>query len=141
MKMIGFYCEMDSSNPEIFRESLHENIGKPPNYSKKMVRNYLDSGYPIFDITETTVDVIASSFRVPGGSSLLSDGLFVWRADLSMYVERYGVALPEEFVDFMGANDFSMPPASHESLLKASVAAGQALGFRVDDGAAPVRED
>jgi hypothetical protein len=141
MKTVGFYCEMDSANPVIFHELLHEKIGNPPNYSKEMVRSYLDSGHPIFDITETTVDVIAGSFRVPGGSSLLSDGLFVWRADLSMYVERYGIALPQAFVDLMDTNDFSMPSVSRESLLRASVAAGQALGFRVDDGAAPTRKN
>jgi hypothetical protein len=141
MKMVGFYREMDSSNPETFHETLRENVNNPPNYSREMVKNYLDSGYPIFDVTETTVDVIAGSFRVPGGSSLLSDGIFVWRVDLSMYVERYGVTLPEDFVSFMSANDYSMPPASRESLLTVSIAAGQAIGFRVDEGAAPAKEN
>lgn len=77
------------------------------------------------------------SFRVPGGSSLVSDGRFVWRADLSAYVETYNIDLPPHFIYFVVENGFSVPSASLQNLLSVSAAAERALGFQVDGGAGP----
>lgn len=68
---------------------------------------------------------------------MLSDGRFVWRVDLPNYVDTYNLELPGELLSFAADHAFSVPAASHEALLGISVAAGRALGFRVDTGAAP----
>ncbi|MFF3993134.1 hypothetical protein ACFYX8_07415 [Streptomyces cyaneofuscatus] len=136
MEMIGFFREMaPGSTLEIFRESIQGKARDQSAYPKAEVQAYLESGHPIFDIMETTLDVIEGSFRVPGGSSLVSDGRFVWRADLSAYVETYNIGLPPHFISFAVENGFSAPPASLRNLLSVSAAAERALGFRVDGGA------
>ncbi|WP_432148341.1 hypothetical protein [Streptomyces sp. bgisy029] len=138
MEMIGFFREMAHRNgSEIFRESIQGKVRDHPAYPKAEVKRYLDSGHPIFDIMETTLDVVNGSFRVPGGSSLVSDGFFVWRADLSAYVESYNIDLPPHFISFVIENGFSVPSASHQTLLSVSAAAEKALGFRADGGAGP----
>lgn len=137
MEMIGFYREMQPEPQDVFRESIRDKVRSEAPYPKAKIKEYLESGHPVFDIMEMTRDVIEGLFRVPGGSSLLSDGRFVWRADLSEYVDTYNVELPGEFLSFAAENKFSVPAASHETLLHISVAAGRALGFRVDTGGAP----
>lgn len=137
MEMVGFYREMDPGNPDLFRESILGKVRNQASYPKSEVMNYLESGYEIFDIMEGTSDVINGLFRVPGGSSLVSDGRFVWRADLSKYVEHYNLELPEHFISFLSENSFSLPDASDEALLSVSTAASEALGFRVVRGAGP----
>lgn len=137
MEMFGFYREMQPEPQGVFHESIRDKVRSEAPYPKTEIKEYLESGYPIFDIMETTRDVIGGSFTVAGGSSLLSDGRFVWRADLPKYVDTYNLELPGEFLFFAAEHTFSVPAASHETLLGISVAAGRALGFRVDTGAAP----
>jgi hypothetical protein len=91
--------------------------------------NYLKSGYPILDVMELTTDFIDGAFRVPGGSSVLTDGYFVWRADLASYVERYHIDLPQEFLDAVHNYGYRIPPVQHEVLLNMSIKVSQALGF------------
>ncbi|MGW5071089.1 hypothetical protein ACWEQJ_34385 [Streptomyces cyaneofuscatus] len=138
MEMIGFFREMaPGSSLEIFRESIQGKARDQASYPKAEVQRYLESGHPIFDIMETTLDVVTGSFRVPGGSSLVSDGRFVWRADLSAYVDTYNIDLPPHFISFVVENGFTAPAASLQNLLSVSAAAERALGFRVDGGAEP----
>ncbi|MFF4262015.1 hypothetical protein [Streptomyces virginiae] len=131
MEMIGFYREMDPENAAVFREPIEDKVRDRTPYPKAEVKRYLDSGHPIFDIMESTIDVIEGTFRVPGGSSLLSDGRFVWRVDLAAYIERYNLALPAEFVEHAGGHGFSMPAEDLPTLRAVSEAASSALGFRV----------
>jgi hypothetical protein len=47
---------------------------------------------------EHTKDLIADSFGVPGGSSMMTDGHYYWRLDTAEYVAVYGCALPQDFL-------------------------------------------
>ncbi|MFC5070942.1 hypothetical protein ACFPN0_04975 [Kitasatospora cinereorecta] len=135
MEMIGFFQEMHSGGSEVFHESIKGKVRSQTSYPKSKIVGYLQSGYPIFDIMETTSDVIEKSFQIPGGSSLMSDGQFVWRLDLAAYVETYNIDLPSRFLSFVIENEFSVPSVSRQRLLTISIAAGNALGFHVDGGA------
>lgn len=134
MEMIGFYREMDPENDAVFREPIGDKARDRTPYPKAEIKRYLDSGHPIFDIMESTIDVVEGAFRVPGGSSLLSDGRFVWRVDLAAHVERYDLELPAEFVEHAGNHGFSMPAEDLPTLRAVSEAASIALGFRVVGG-------
>ncbi|WP_284581852.1 hypothetical protein [Streptomyces sp. 2P-4] len=76
---------------------------------------------------------------MPGGSSLLSDGRFVWRADLARYVDAYHLELPATFLSFAAGNGFCVPAPARERLLRVSEAAMPALGLRAVGGSAPDR--
>ena len=65
--------------------------------SPKVVSTYLRSGSIVLAIMEQTSDLIGAKFSVAGGSAILTDGEYFWRADTAEYVEFYGVALPLEF--------------------------------------------
>ncbi|MFD0318248.1 hypothetical protein [Streptomyces flavalbus] len=61
---------------------------------------------------------------------MLTDGAFVWRADLAKHVEHYRIDLPEEFLAAVHRHGFRVPPADYDTLLPLSVEVGGLLGFR-----------
>ncbi|MFD0419437.1 hypothetical protein [Streptomyces sp. NPDC127108] len=143
MKLIGFFRDMNPKAPSIYSEKTPSvNPGKPE-YPLQEVGSYLHSGYPILDVMEATADVIGKAFHVPGGSSILTDGSFVWRVDLASYVEHYAIALPPDFLEFMERHNFKIPHVTQDQLIELSIAASNALGFHTDPGASPraVRKD
>ncbi|WP_330337503.1 hypothetical protein [Streptomyces sp. NBC_00557] len=137
MKLIGFYQEMDPG----YRESWGGPAPRPDSgagtYPVGDVVGYLKSGYSILDVMESTVDVIGGSFRVPGGSSVLTDGCFVWRVDLSSYVGRYRIDLPREFLETIHGYGYRIPQVTHEALLGISVGVSRVLGFGAGSPAGP----
>ncbi|GAA1550878.1 hypothetical protein [Streptomyces globosus] len=139
MELIGFHREMQSAPRDVFRSSLRDHVRSGAAYPKAEVAGYLGSGHPVLDVTETTRDALEGRFWVPGGSSLLSDGRFVWRVDLARYVDAYNLELPAAFVSFAAGNGFSVPPPDREQLLRISAAAMEALGFCEVKGAGPDR--
>lgn len=59
---------------------------------------YLERGTEVLDVMEATPDPTTPGRYISGGSSLLTDGEWVWRLDLSSYVRAHRVALPEAFI-------------------------------------------
>ncbi|QRX93448.1 hypothetical protein [Streptomyces noursei] len=137
MELVGFFREMEPNNAEVYKESITNAYGRGGGYETALVSTYLRSGYPILDVTESTVDAINGSFRVPGGSSILTDGRFVWREDLATYVDRYSLSLPDSFLDYIRENNFKVPNVAHGHILELSLSVGELLGFRTDSGAGP----
>ncbi|MFJ7125343.1 hypothetical protein [Streptomyces sp. NPDC098101] len=130
MRLIGFYREMDARYDAAWGGPVPAPESGAGRYPVAEVADYLASGHPLLDVTELTTDVVGGAFRVPGGSSVLTDGTFVWRADLEKYVERYRIALPEDFLRAARENGFRVPPADYEALLPLSVEVSGLLGFR-----------
>jgi hypothetical protein len=44
------------------------------------------------------------------GSAELTDGVWIWPEGLAIYVERFAVTLPEQFVEHMIENAFAIAP-------------------------------
>lgn len=130
MELIGFFRQLDPENSEVFTEDIEAALHRKSQYDREVVCRYLHSGHPVFDIMEGTEDVIGKSFLVPGGSCVLSDGKFVWRADLESYVSTYGVALPGNFIEFIEMNDGRVPDAPDEQLDQIARDIRGLLGFR-----------
>ena len=97
MKAIGVFKELSREISESAL-SIYDAKGQLTPSAAKKISGYLNSGIPIFDVMEGVVDPFDSSKIISGGSSLLSDGYWVWRLDLAYFVENYMVGLPDQFV-------------------------------------------
>lgn len=117
MRTLGLFRELDSRRPDVFRESLVEAVQSSPGEHEDKIAIYLDSGVPVVDIMESTPDVIGGEAYVSGGSSVLTDGIWVWRQDLSYYVRNYHLALDRDFLTHVVEVDFSIPELDQSSLL------------------------
>lgn len=98
MRAVGLFRELSHNMPSS-AASMHEAAGKISDDIANAVGSYLENGIPIFDIMETTIDPIDRTTKIPGGSSLLSDGHWVWREDLSYFVKKYKLQLPQSFIE------------------------------------------
>jgi hypothetical protein len=61
---------------------------------------YVDSGHRLTHFMEAGVDVLTGEahWHTSGCSSLVTDGVWVWRADFAHYLEAYHVPLPAAFL-------------------------------------------
>ncbi|MGA5772141.1 hypothetical protein ACPC36_32270 [Streptomyces pseudogriseolus] len=136
MQFIGFFRELTDGNAGVYKNGI-PSPGSGVNYPSAEVSQYLRSGYPVLDVMELTTDKIGGSFRVPGGSSVLTDGSHVWRLDLASYVQYHCIQLPQEFLDFMRDHSYRIPGVKQETLVEISVAVNRELNFRTDPAAGP----
>ncbi|MEU0408909.1 hypothetical protein ABZ307_14010 [Streptomyces griseorubiginosus] len=70
---------------------------------------YLAASPVVAEFTETDTCLLGCGENLVGCSSLFTDGLWVWRADLRHYVGRHGVTLPREFVERMRGFEWKPP--------------------------------
>ncbi|MEZ5192623.1 MAG: hypothetical protein R2734_08950 [Nocardioides sp.] len=96
-------------------------VGPPQHVSagqslREQVAAYLRSGTVVLALMEHTRDVIDGSFGTPGGSGLLTDGTYYWRADAADYVEHHGVAVEEEALEWMERHAWQAPAVSPDAL-------------------------
>ena len=97
MKIVGLIKELEPESP-VLLPSLGVLRGQLDPESVDRVSAYLQAGEIVSDVMQFCTDPLNSSVRIPGGSGLQSDGVWVWRQDLYHYVESYHIALPQEFV-------------------------------------------
>jgi hypothetical protein len=114
MKAIGLIAELERGANLAHLKSIRElRHGLPASDVPKVCR-YLDGGITAVDVMEATRDPLDESVSIPGGPSLVSDGQWVWRRDLSYYVERYAIALDPEFVRHALSSDAPARPTEDE---------------------------
>ncbi|MFI5493420.1 hypothetical protein [Actinoplanes sp. NPDC051859] len=117
MRALGLYKELEPRRPGIFRESLIEAVRVAPGRLEGNLAEYLDSGIPLVDIMESTTDVVGGEERISGGSSILTDGSWVWRQDLPFYVRNYHLVLDDNFIAHAVEMNFVIPQQERATLL------------------------
>lgn len=119
LKRLGFYREFypgtGSSLP-----SIHDEVRPTGVAEESAIVEYLRAGNMIAAVMEGMADVIDGElFRGSSGcSSLLTDGVWLWRQDLAHYVERHHVPVPDDFLRFVGESGFRMPVLSDSDLVR-----------------------
>lgn len=98
MKAVGIFRELGVDLPATV-PSIFPSAGALDRATATDLAAYLDAGVPVFDVMEVTFDPFDHANTIAGGSSLVSDGIWVWRNDLAFLVGRYRIALPHEFVE------------------------------------------
>jgi hypothetical protein len=116
MNLAGFYEELGAGS-DFSQGSIREVRLNDAQPDEDLLAAYLDQGHLLVDFTETTRDVIGGKERIIGGSSLRSDNTWIWRIDLSFYVRKYHLKLPDEFVEHARSQGFTVPEKNPEMLI------------------------
>ncbi|MGW0433384.1 hypothetical protein ACWDV4_12720 [Micromonospora sp. NPDC003197] len=74
------------------------------------VLDYMHSVRAVLDAMGSVPDLFADGEWIQGGSSLYSDGIWVWREDSMKYLAEQPLTLPAEFVGHIRGHDYA-PPA------------------------------
>lgn len=105
--MIGDFREMDYDNhPDA--PSLVALRGKRDAAHKAEVVTYLKKAKAIVLTMGPSRDFFDET-RVIGSHTLRTDGIYVWPDFTAGYVDRYDVALPDEFEQHMAKNAWKLP--------------------------------
>ncbi|WP_428267917.1 hypothetical protein [Haliangium sp.] len=104
---VGFYRELDhgdGDDPSL--EALQAEQAAP---DEDRMLAYLDAGHLYIASPGIVEDVLADRETWIGPAHLLTDGTYVWPADLVYYLRTYHVRLPTSFWVHARRNDFQIP--------------------------------
>ncbi|MER7165301.1 hypothetical protein ABT336_04370 [Micromonospora sp. NPDC000207] len=73
------------------------------------VVGYLDAGHVLIDVMDVAADPFEPTERVLNGSTVLTDGDWLWRKDLAYYVRRHRVTVPAEFLALIRERGYTVP--------------------------------
>lgn len=68
--------------------------------------DYMYNAPAVFDVMGSVPDLFAEGEWIAGGSSLYSDGIWIWREDSMTYVAAGTVGLPADFVTHVRSADY-----------------------------------
>jgi hypothetical protein len=114
LRLLGFYEELGPG--ESYASSMREAMRDRPGPDEDGLTRYLSSGYVVFDVMETSADVISGDRRIIGAPSFVTDGEWLWRLDLVSYVSRYHLCLPSDFAEHARSREFRVPQLTEEHL-------------------------
>jgi hypothetical protein len=104
---IGFFRELRHSKPD--GPSLKDSLRAGPQLYEENIIRYLRAGKVLMMAPGVVSDVLDPSKGIITSLSIVTDGRFAWRSDLAYYVERYHLALPNNFVAHMRDNGWAVP--------------------------------
>jgi hypothetical protein len=118
--LIGFFQEQGYGiSPSIYRCSMRERMRSEGLSDESEVCRYIDSGYVVMDVMDAELDVISGDVHIGGASSLLTDGIWIWRKDLSYYTKRYHLDVSGEFLNHARGFGYKIQEVSRERLMEA----------------------
>lgn len=106
LKTIGFYKEMAQGREK--DQSIFESIHKEKACNIEKICDYLNQGIAFIISPGSLQDVIQPENGISGVATSYTDGEWLWPGDLSYYVRKYALKLPEEFVETMQKNEWKV---------------------------------
>jgi hypothetical protein len=106
-KWVGFYREL--YDDETDAPSLRDAVRPTAHPDEPRIVAYLNAGVGLAGVGKYVGDVLNPGARFAVSPDLLTDGVWLWRADLPYYVATYHVELPGEFVVHMRRNGWAIP--------------------------------
>jgi hypothetical protein len=117
VRRLGFFREVRHGDPN--GPALLQERGGLRAESRADVVRYLQHSVVLAASGEVVHDVTDEMQPPIGELNILTDGDWAWPSDLAYYVDKYGVALPDEFLAAGTRRDWSLPRLSQADLLRA----------------------
>ena len=110
LRLLGFFDDFGYSSA-LAAGPLRAQVQATGEPDEAEIVEYLDTGHHLTHFMEAGVDVVTGEVHrhTSGCSSLVTDGVWVWRADFAHYLEAYHVPLPEPFVARVRSLRYQMP--------------------------------
>ncbi len=108
--------------------SILDNVGREPLPDADRVVAYLRAGHGLIAMMDVQDDFFDRSQQVLSGSSVSTDGDWLWRDDLAHYVQRHNVTLPEDFLRLIRRRHYVVPEVA-EAVLDAAADDAERLMF------------
>lgn len=116
MRIAGHYAEFWPSAAGVPEGSVKDFATTSRVPDADSVVRYLHDGCRILSVMSIDPDVFDPTEDVMGGSSVLTDGVWVWRHSLAYYFHRYHLRLSPEFLARVRNLHCQRPPVSAERM-------------------------
>ena len=117
MRSAGMFVELGQTRHPDPPESIADHVGAEPLEDTDLVTQYLDNGYVLVDMMDIQRDVLDPEQEILSGSSILTDGDWLWRQDLSHYVRRHHITLPPDLLATIRERQYTMPSVEEKRLI------------------------
>ncbi|WP_262059468.1 hypothetical protein [Streptomyces sp. STR69] len=115
IKRAGFYREIGGqATVRDDAPSLLDAVQDSGPWDEDRILAYLESAPEIYTTMGSEHDALTGEGWIAGSGSLITDGTWLWPVDLVHYVRRHHAALPQEFLDHIRANDYTVPDVPDE---------------------------
>ncbi len=101
---VGYYKEMPQGKES--DPSIYEFINRGEPQLKEKICAYLDEGIVVIVCPGVTRDIVDENAGPTGTGSACTDGTWLWPDDLSYYVSKYNISIPEAFLETMKVNNW-----------------------------------
>ena len=118
MKFAGMFRELGPVGLDIAQESIFEQVLPEELPDLDDVVRYLKSGYELISMMDINDDVFDRSRQFLGGSSILTDGDWLWRDDFTHYVSLHRVAVPSELLNTIRQRGYVVPTLDEAILIE-----------------------
>src|SRR3954464_4053302 len=117
VRTAGMFVELGQTRHPDPPQYIADHIGAEPLEDADQVTQYLSNGYLLIDMMDVERDVLDPEQEILNGSSILTDGEWLWRQDLSYYVRRHHVALPPDLLAAIRERQYTIPPVDEAQLI------------------------
>ena len=111
---LGFFAVLSYTRAEERARRVLRSLQGGLREDPRPIIPYLRSGRILLALMEQTDDLLDDEFSVPGGSGIMTDGVYFWRVDTADYVEHHRVALPSDFLEHGRRRDWHPQDISPE---------------------------
>lgn len=116
LMMEGFFKEMNYGR---FSLSINDYIREKGDEEEEQIIKYLESGIVYLQSPVKIKDIINYKKGVIGHVRFLTDGSWLWPAELAYYVKIYHLRLNDKFIETMRRNDWQIkdiPPLDYSKI-------------------------
>jgi hypothetical protein len=109
IRAAGMFIELGPVESYEPQESIFDNVLDEKLPDLALVVGYLRGGRCLFSMMDIVRDPFDPAEKIVSGSSVYTDGEWLWREDFAYYVERHQVAVPEGFLTLIRERNYTVP--------------------------------
>ncbi|GAA3348355.1 hypothetical protein GCM10020358_66540 [Amorphoplanes nipponensis] len=116
MKLAGMFAELGRLRPPTPQPSIRASVASAPLPDVDDVVGYLRGGHKLIAAMDLQDDVFEPAEQILNGSTVLTDGEWLWRQDFAHYVGRHDVEVPPEFLALIRRRGYVVPEVDDPTL-------------------------
>lgn len=117
MKTAGMFVELAQGRHPAPVQSIADNLSEQPVEDVENVVAYLNTGHVLVDVMDIENDVLDPTQQIMNGSSILTDGDWLWRMDYAYYVQRHNILVPEGLLTTIRHRNYIVPFVPEQVLI------------------------
>lgn len=118
VRTAGMFAELTQARYPTPASSIRDNVAAEPLPDADAVLAYLDAGHVLIDMMDIEQDPFNPAQQILNGSTMLTDGEWLWRQDFTYYIRYHDVAVPPELLAAIRARAYLVPEVAEERLIE-----------------------